>query len=118
MSGNAPQGSSSEAKSEVTFLADEDQKPNIHSNPEFVNLKIYYQQDGSVTNYRVRRSTKLQKLLVAFCTHRSLDMKLFAILIDGHGFNLERTPQELQMEDGDEIEVMIHSSGGSTMLET
>jgi hypothetical protein len=43
MSGNAPQGSSSEAKSEITFLADEDQKPNIHSNPEFVNLKIYYQ---------------------------------------------------------------------------
>lgn len=43
MSGNAPQGSSSEAKSEVTFQADGDLKPNIHSNPEFINLKIYYQ---------------------------------------------------------------------------
>ncbi|PRQ38508.1 putative Rad60/SUMO-like domain-containing protein [Rosa chinensis] len=116
MAGNAPQGSSSEPESGVTSQAGQEKKPNINNNTEFVNLQIYYEQDGSETKFRVRRNTKLQKLLVQFCTHRSLDMKALAFLFEGTELKLEQTPQELQMEDGDVIDVMIHASGGSRMV--
>ncbi|XP_004297060.1 PREDICTED: small ubiquitin-related modifier 1-like [Fragaria vesca subsp. vesca] len=56
--------------------------------------------------------------MVAFCIHRSLDMKALRVLLDGTRLELDRTPQELKMEDGDEIEVMIQATGGSKMAYT
>ncbi|KAL6582862.1 SUMO protein smt3 [Orobanche minor] len=67
----------------------------------FINLQIYYQHDGSRTSYRVKRNIKLQKLLVQYCIDRSLEMHKLRILFEGRRLVLEKTPQELNMEDGD-----------------
>lgn len=63
-----------------------------------VFLLLVMQQDGSETKFRVRRNTKLQKLLVQFCTHRSLDMKALAFLFEGTELKLEQTPQEVKVQ--------------------
>ncbi|KAL6518659.1 SUMO protein smt3 [Orobanche gracilis] len=82
----------------------------------FINLQIYYQEDGNRTSYRAKRNIKLQKLLVQYCIDRSLEMHKLRILFEGRRLMLEKTPQELKMEDGDEIEVMIEAFGGSMMV--
>ncbi|BBG92364.1 small ubiquitin-like modifier 1 [Prunus dulcis] len=56
--------------------------------------------------FRVKRSIKLQKLMEAFCKKRSLDPKSMQFTFDGVGLEKNKTPEELGMEDGDEIDAL------------
>uniref|UniRef100_K3XS44 Ubiquitin-like domain-containing protein n=1 Tax=Setaria italica TaxID=4555 RepID=K3XS44_SETIT len=60
--------------------------------------------------------------LIRFDMHNSTDYFLFflrstlhnaiAFLFDGRRLRGEQTPDELEMEDGDEIDAMLHQTGG------
>ncbi|KAK7256076.1 hypothetical protein RIF29_29510 [Crotalaria pallida] len=78
-----------------------------------INLKVKG-QDGSETFYRIRTSTQLGKLMNAYCNGKSLDSSSVAFLFDGRRLRAEQTPDELDMEDGDEIyiDAMLHQTGG------
>ncbi|CAL2224688.1 unnamed protein product [Prunus armeniaca] len=71
-------------------------------------LKVQYNKDGVQTFFRVKRSIKLQKLMEAFCKKRSLDPKSMQFTFDGVGLEKNKTPEELGMEDGDEIDALEH----------
>ncbi|PKI62240.1 hypothetical protein CRG98_017374 [Punica granatum] len=68
---------------------EEEKKPNDQS--AHINLKVKG-QDGNEVFFRIKRSTQLKKLMNAYCDRQSLEM-----------------------EDGDEIDAMLHQTGG-TML--
>lgn len=42
---------------------------------------------------------------------RSADSVVF--MFDGHRLDNEQTPAEVEMEEGDQIDVMIHQEGGA-----
>ncbi|WVY93584.1 hypothetical protein V8G54_032672 [Vigna mungo] len=44
---------------------------------------------------------------------QSVDFDYFTFLFDGRRLRAEQTPDELEMEDGDEIDAMLHQTGGS-----
>jgi small ubiquitin-related modifier len=90
--------------------------------------------------FRIKRSTQLKKLMNAYCDRQSVDMNAIAFLFDGRRLRAEQTPDEvwaviflqipelkmhydrvsllsslpfqLEMEDGDEIDAMLHRTGG------
>ncbi|XP_044336187.1 small ubiquitin-related modifier 1 [Triticum aestivum] len=68
--------------------------------------------DGNEVFFRIKRSTQLKKLMNAYCDRQSVDMKAIAFLFDGRRLRAEQTPDELEMEDGDEIDAMLHQTGG------
>ncbi|KAF7039390.1 hypothetical protein CFC21_049394 [Triticum aestivum] len=76
-----------------------------------INLKVKG-QDGNEVFFRIKRSTQLKKLMNAYCDRQSVDMKAIAFLFDGRRLRAEQTPDELEMEDGDEIDAMLHQTGG------
>ncbi|RAL41859.1 unnamed protein product [Cuscuta campestris] len=78
-----------------------------------INLKVKG-QDGNEVFFRIKRSTQLKKLMNAYCDRQSVDMNAIAFLFDGRRLRQEQTPDELEMEDGDEIDAMLHQTGGTS----
>ncbi|KAB2602135.1 small ubiquitin-related modifier 1-like [Pyrus ussuriensis x Pyrus communis] len=79
--------------------------------PAHINLKVKG-QDGNEVFFRIRHTTQLKKLMTAYCDRVSVDMNSIAFLFDGRRLRPEQTPEELEMEDGDEIDAMLHQTGG------
>ncbi|CDP03888.1 unnamed protein product [Coffea canephora] len=89
---------------------DEDKKPT--DQVAHINLKVKG-QDGNEVFFRIKRSTQLRKLMTAYCDRQSVDLNSIAFLFDGRRLRGEQTPDELEMEDGDEIDAMLHQTGGA-----
>uniref|UniRef100_A0A2N9HMB1 Small ubiquitin-related modifier n=1 Tax=Fagus sylvatica TaxID=28930 RepID=A0A2N9HMB1_FAGSY len=88
---------------------EEDKKPMDQS--PHINLKVKG-QDGNEVFFRIKRSTQLRKLMTAYCDRQSVEFNSIAFLFDGRRLRGEQTPDELEMEDGDEIDAMLHQTGG------
>ncbi|URE07729.1 Small ubiquitin-related modifier [Musa troglodytarum] len=48
----------------------------------------------------------------AYCDRRSMDFNTIAFLLDGRRLRGKQTPDELEMEDGDETDAMLHQTRG------
>ncbi|XP_055801984.1 small ubiquitin-related modifier 1-like [Solanum dulcamara] len=92
---------------------EEDKKP-AGDQSGHINLKVK-SQDGNEVFFRIKRSTQLKKLMNAYCDRQSVDFNSIAFLFDGRRLRAEQTPDELEMEDGDEIDAMLHQTGGATL---
>ena len=57
-------------------------------------------------------TTPLNKLMAAFCQRNGVAQNSVRFLFDGNRVNPNQTPQELEMEDGDVIDVMQEQQGG------
>ncbi|KAL9254323.1 Small ubiquitin-related modifier 2-like protein [Drosera capensis] len=91
--------------------ADEDKKPNDPS-AAHINLKVKG-QDGNEVFFRIKRGTQLKKLMNAYCDRSSVEFNSIAFLFDGRRLRPDQTPDDLEMEDGDEIDAMLHQTGGT-----
>ncbi|KAG5569954.1 hypothetical protein H5410_059720 [Solanum commersonii] len=92
---------------------EEDKKPASDQSGH-INLKVK-SQDGNEVFFRIKRSTQLKKLMNAYCDRQSVDFNSIAFLFDGRRLRAEQTPDELEMEDGDEIDAMLHQTGGTAL---
>ncbi|XP_051210743.1 small ubiquitin-related modifier 1-like [Lolium perenne] len=76
-----------------------------------MNVKVKG-QDGEEVFFRVKGTTRLKKLMNAYCDHKSVRANSFVFLFDGRRINGEQTPGELEMEEGDTIAAMLPQTGG------
>ncbi|KAK1375516.1 Small ubiquitin-related modifier [Heracleum sosnowskyi] len=97
-----------------TTTAEEDKKPGTDGGAH-INLKVKG-QDGNEVFFRIKRSTQLKKLMNAYCDRQSVEMNSIAFLFDGRRLQAAQTPDELEMEDGDEIDAMLHQTGGAIIF--
>ncbi|XP_057441691.1 small ubiquitin-related modifier 2-like [Lotus japonicus] len=95
--------------------SEEEKKPNDQSAAPHINLKVKG-QDGNEVFFRIKRNTQLKKLMNAYCDRQSVELNSIAFLFDGRRLRAEQTPDELEMEDGDEIDAMLHQTGGGAQL--
>lgn len=70
-------------------------------------------QDGGEVFFRIKSTATLRKLMNAYCDRQSVDPSSIAFLFDGRRLRADQTPAELDMEDGDEIDAMLHQTGGA-----
>ena len=61
---------------------------------------------------RCKKTTALSKLMNAFCQRQGVNMSSVRFLFDGTRINSDQTPEGLEMEDGDVIDVMVEQQGG------
>ncbi|KAA8524745.1 hypothetical protein F0562_011168 [Nyssa sinensis] len=80
-----------------------------------LSLFLSVSKDGSEVMFKIKRSTQLKKLMKAYCDRQSVELNSIAFLFDGRRIRGEQTPDELEMEDDDEIDAMLHQTGGSTV---
>ena len=75
-----------------------------------INLKVVT-QDGDEVFFTCKMSTPLEMLMKAFCNRYGVAANSVRFLFDGNRINGSQTPRELDMEDGDVIDVMVEQQG-------
>ncbi|KFK27151.1 hypothetical protein AALP_AA8G341800, partial [Arabis alpina] len=80
-----------------------------------VTLKVQMNQDEKCIYIRVKRDVGLHTMMEAFCIKVGGQMSHFIFCFDGDRINRNQTANELELEDGDEIDVFGHQMGGFSL---
>ncbi|RZC61798.1 hypothetical protein C5167_023527 [Papaver somniferum] len=78
----------------------------------YVNVKLKYMLDGSELYFKIKRDVKLSRVMSAYCKRKDLDFRYIKFLFDEKQINLNQTPDKLEMEEGDIIDVVQNQNGG------
>ncbi|RGB28282.1 ubiquitin-related domain-containing protein [Rhizophagus diaphanus] len=78
---------------------------------EHINLKVVGNDHNEVF-FKIKRTTQLKKLMDAYCERQGKSLNSLRFLYDGDRVQSHNTPAELEMEDGDAIDVMVEQIGG------
>eukprot|EP00740_Mantoniella_antarctica_P006241 CAMPEP_0181363246 /NCGR_PEP_ID=MMETSP1106-20121128/8588_1 /TAXON_ID=81844 /ORGANISM="Mantoniella antarctica, Strain SL-175" /LENGTH=93 /DNA_ID=CAMNT_0023477555 /DNA_START=41 /DNA_END=322 /DNA_ORIENTATION=- len=92
-------------------MAEQEDKKGDEEKGDHINLKVK-DQDNSEVHFKVRQTTKFQKIFDAFCSRKALSSDSVRFLFDGQRINPNMTPKDLEMEDGDSIDAMMEQVGG------
>ncbi|KAJ9068815.1 SUMO protein smt3 [Entomophthora muscae] len=79
---------------------------------EHINLKVVGSDHAEVL-FKIKKHTPLKKLMDAYCTRQGKTPSSVRFLYDGVRIQPTNTPVELEMDDGDSIDVMVEQLGGS-----
>ena len=75
-----------------------------------ITLKVVT-QDGNEIFFKLRMATPMQRLMTAFCNRQGVSMNSIRFLFDGSRVSPNQTPHELELEEGDVIDVMVEQQG-------
>ncbi|KIJ95618.1 hypothetical protein K443DRAFT_682881 [Laccaria amethystina LaAM-08-1] len=93
----------------------EDEQLKAEPNTDTINIKVV-SSTGDEVFFKIKRSTKLSKLQGAYANKVGKDVGSIRFLYDGTRINEDDTPNTLEMEDNDTIDVMVEQVGGSPRL--
>ncbi|EFQ29218.1 ubiquitin-like protein-NEDD8-like protein RUB3 [Colletotrichum spaethianum] len=81
--------------------------------PAVEHLNIKVTDNNNEVFFKIKRSTKLDKLMTAFCERQGKAMNSVRFLFEGQRVQPTDTPDTLEMADGDTLEVHQEQVGGS-----
>ena len=76
----------------------------------YIILRMVH-MDGNETFFEMDETAPLLRLMDAFCTRQGVSPLSIRFLFDGNRINETQTPEQLDMEDGDIIDVMVEQQG-------
>lgn len=79
--------------------------------PESRNIIVKDQQGGEV-HFKVKTTTKFEKIFAAYCAKKVVDVTAIKFMFDGQRLKAEDTLADHDIEDGDIIDAMIEQIGG------
>ena len=77
---------------------------------EHLNIKVT--DNNNEVFFKIKRSTKLEKLMTAFCDRQGKTLNSVRFLFEGQRVQPADTPDTLEMQDGDTLEVHQEQVGG------
>ena len=80
-------------------------------NNDRITLKVR-SQEGNELVFKIRKNTELKKLMDNYWVRLGISTTTCRFIYDGERIKTTNTAEELQMEDGDEIDVMLEQVGG------
>lgn len=69
-------------------------------------------QEGFDIVIRLKPTTPFRKVFEAFAKRKGVAIDVYRFLYEGHRINLDDTPEKLEMEDKDIIDVVLQQTGG------
>ncbi|SBS84641.1 small ubiquitin-related modifier, putative [Plasmodium ovale wallikeri] len=84
-----------------------------NSQGEHIQVKVR-SPDGAEVFFKIKRKTKLEKLMEVYCNRLGQSMEAVRFLYDGDRIHGENTPDQLGIEDGDVIDAMVQQTGGGS----
>ena len=69
-------------------------------------------QSGEEMFFQVKKGAAMKKIMQAFADHKGVSLEVLRFTVDGARVNAEDTPRMLEMEDGDQIDVILQQLGG------
>ncbi|XP_035681418.1 small ubiquitin-related modifier 3-like [Branchiostoma floridae] len=92
-------------------MSEGEEKKEVKPETDHINLKVHG-QDGSVVQFKIKRHTALKKLIHAYCERAGVRKEGVRFRFDGNPINENDTPNMLDMDDGDTIDVFQQQTGG------
>eukprot|EP01133_Synstelium_polycarpum_P007244 gene7244-8421_t len=86
--------------------------PEKKEGEEQINIRVKQQADDSDVFFKIKRNTNLKKLMDAYCTRKGVNPQYVRFLFDGVRIHGDKSPNDYNMEDNDQIEVMVEQIGG------
>ncbi|KAF4122559.1 small ubiquitin-related modifier [Geosmithia morbida] len=84
--------------------------PEAPVNTEHLNIKV--SDNNNEVFFKIKRSTKLEKLMTAFCERQGKSPSSVRFLFEGTRVQPTDTPEALEMQDGDQLDVHQEQVGG------
>mmetsp|Transcript_5052 Transcript_5052/g.8285 ORF Transcript_5052/g.8285 Transcript_5052/m.8285 type:complete len:93 (-) Transcript_5052:172-450(-) len=78
---------------------------------ETITLKVR-DQSGEEMFFKVKKTTKLGKMMDAYAKRRGVPSSSLRFQLDGERIKSEDTPKMLELEENDQIDVMLEATGG------
>ncbi|KAJ3041045.1 hypothetical protein HDV00_009945 [Rhizophlyctis rosea] len=78
---------------------------------QHINLKVVG-NDQSEISFKIKNTTPFQRLMDAYLQKTGQDKNAVRFLYQGTRIQADATPQDLDMEDGDQIDVTVEQLGG------
>ncbi|KAL7580531.1 hypothetical protein ACA910_003659 [Epithemia clementina (nom. ined.)] len=69
-------------------------------------------QTGEETFFKIKRTTKMQKVFDTFATRKGVQATSLRFMLDGERIDPTQTPKTLELDDQDQIDCMLEQSGG------
>lgn len=85
-------------------------EPPAPPTSEHLNIKVT--DNNNEVFFKIKRSTKLEKLMTAFCERQGKSLSSVRFLFEGQRVQPQDTPDTLEMQDGDTLEVHQEQVGG------
>mmetsp|Transcript_5488 Transcript_5488/g.7419 ORF Transcript_5488/g.7419 Transcript_5488/m.7419 type:complete len:99 (-) Transcript_5488:190-486(-) len=80
---------------------------------EAITISVQSQtSEGNLLQFKVKKTTKFEKVFTAFCTSEKLDIHHIKFIYDGNRLRSHQSPQDFEMEDGDIIDAFVEQTGG------
>ena len=76
------------------------------------NIRLHKVPEGDETWFKVKTTTKLQKLFDKYALRKGIEVGSLRFLLDGKRLNGDQTPADIDMEDGDQLDCMLEQQGG------
>jgi len=80
--------------------------------PAVEHLNIKVTDNNNEVFFKIKRNTKLEKLMTAFCERQGKNLNSVRFLFEGQRVQPTDTPDTLEMQDGDTLEVHQEQVGG------
>jgi hypothetical protein len=90
--------------------SDGEPKPEDQA-PTHLNVSVR-DQDGNDLLFKIKKSTPLKKVMDAYCERQGKNRTLVRFLFEGSRVQDNDTPDSLELEDGDMIQVFLEQQGG------
>ncbi|KAJ1450521.1 ubiquitin-related domain-containing protein [Pelagophyceae sp. CCMP2097] len=88
----------------------EDKKPT--EGGAALNIRIR-DQTGEETFFKVKKTTKFDKVFSTYAARKGVNANSLRFLFDGTRLQGSQTPDELDMEENDQIDCMLEQQGGA-----
>ena len=69
-------------------------------------------QTGDEMFFKVKKTTKMQKIFDAYAQRRGIQTTALRFVLDGERLAPDVTPKMLELEENDQIDVMLETVGG------
>lgn len=89
----------------------ENGSPAPEQKPEALNVKVR-DQDGQEMVFKIKGHTKMAKVIDAYCKAQGIDPASRRFTIEGQRIQNNDTPESLEMEDEDVVDVFVEQQGG------
>ncbi|GHJ85848.1 hypothetical protein NliqN6_2250 [Naganishia liquefaciens] len=87
-------------------------QPEVKPENTSMNIKVT-STDGNEVFFKIKRTTKLNKLKTAYAERVGKQMNAIRFFYEGRKVLDDDTPESLELEDGDAIEVQLEQVGGA-----
>ena len=79
----------------------------------FLLLLCITPQTGEETFFKIKKSTKMQKVFDTFAARRGVAASSLRFMLDGERIDPSQTPKMLELDDQDQIDCMLEQVGGA-----